>query len=101
MNPYYMLGLITVSIVLYASLVALVSLTGLPVVGAMVLVYAVMLYFMFSMQKRARQAYVPNERRRNVAFAHRNVRVVQLGFAGQEAANQDGAGVPAAASDRY
>lgn len=59
MNPYYILGVIAVSLMIYGALVSLVTLTGLSVVAAMITVYAAMFGFMLSMQRRARLAYLP------------------------------------------
>jgi len=58
MNPYHM------SVLIYVLLVALVSLTGISVVAAMIVVYTAMVACMVTMQKRARQAYIPQPERR-------------------------------------
>lgn len=104
MNPYYMLATIALSMLIYAATVALVALLGVPVIVAMVLVYAVMMWFMFGMQKRARQAYIPQERRRSAAAAQGFSTVMPtaqipaaLGFRDQVAANQERAAAAHAA----
>lgn len=104
-NPYYMIGFIAISMVVYATLVAAVTLTGVSIGVGMIIVYAVMLGCMLSMQKRARQAYVPQaERRRSpvvttAGFSAPIATSISLGrLAQQQAANQDN-GVSAAAAD--
>ncbi len=103
MNPYYMLATIAVSMLIYAATVAMITLVGVPVIAAMGLVYAVMMWFMFSMQKRARQAYIPQERRRTTATSMGFSTAVHipaaLGFQDQVAANQEGA--PARTADNF
>lgn len=96
MNPYYMIVVIAISMFIYAMLVAAVTLTGVSIGVAMIVVYAIMLCCMFSMQKRARQAYVPQtERRRSSAvtaagFSAPVSTSISLGqLAQQQAANQD------------
>lgn len=100
MNPYYIIGVIATSILVYAILVAAVTLTGVSIGIAMIVVYAIMLCCMFSMQKRARQAYMPQtERRRPSSVASSTVGAsmaasitspIRLGrLAEQQAANQE------------
>jgi len=63
-NPYYILGMIALSVMMYAALVSLLTLTGISIVTAMFFVYATMAVFMVAMQRRAVQAFLPNSERR-------------------------------------
>ncbi len=107
MNPYFIIGVIASSMLIYALLVVAVTLTGLSIGISMIVVYAIMLCCMYSMQKRARQAYTPQmERRRSPAIAASTIAAPSLGvpltapvslnrlveqdeLLEQEAANQD------------
>lgn len=56
MNPYQIMAVITVCALLFAGVVALLAMQGMHVLAAFVCVYVVAVGFMFSMQRRARQA---------------------------------------------
>ncbi len=56
MNPYQILGAITLCASLFAGIVALLAMQGLPIISAFVIVYAAAIWFMLSLQRRARQA---------------------------------------------
>jgi len=56
MNPYQIMGVITVCALLFAGVVALLAMQGVHVLFAFVCVYVVAVGFMLSMQRRARQA---------------------------------------------
>jgi len=53
MNPYTIIGAITVSAIFYAGMVSLFAWMGAPLIGAMALVYGSMLLLMMTMQRRA------------------------------------------------
>ena len=55
MNPYQIMGVIAVCASLFAGVVALLAMQGLPVLAAFVCVYFVAIWFMLSLQRRARQ----------------------------------------------
>ena len=56
MNPYQIVGIIAGCSLVFASVVALLAMQGLPVMMAFLLVYAVALVSMIAMQRRARQS---------------------------------------------
>lgn len=56
MNPYQIVGIITMCASLFAGIVALLAMQGMPVLTAFICVYAVAIWFMLSLQRRARQA---------------------------------------------
>lgn len=56
MNPYQIMGVIAVCASLFAGVVALLSMQGMPVLAAFICVYVVAIWFMLSLQRRARQA---------------------------------------------
>ena len=56
MNPYQIMGVITVCALLFAGVVALLAMQGVHVLFAFICVYVVAVGFMSSMQRRARQA---------------------------------------------
>lgn len=56
MNPYQIMGVITVCALLFAGVVALLVMQGMHVLSAFVFVYLVAIVCMLSMQRRARQA---------------------------------------------
>jgi len=66
MNPYQIMGVITVCALLFAGVVALLTMQGMHVLSAFVCVYIVAVGSMISMQRRARQAaeeaYFPSKR---------------------------------------
>lgn len=60
MNPYQIMGVITICALLFAGVVALLAMQGMHVLFAFVCVYVVAVGFMFSMQRRAKQAAEEN-----------------------------------------
>jgi len=56
MNPYQIMGVIAICASLFAGVVALLAMQGVPVLTAFVCVYLVAIWFMLSLQRRARQA---------------------------------------------
>ncbi len=56
MNPYQIMGVIAVCASVFAGVVALLAMQGVPVLVAFICVYVVAIWFMLSMQRRARQA---------------------------------------------
>ena len=56
MNPYQIVGVITLCASLFAGIVGLLAMQGMPVLTAFICVYAVAVWFMLSLQRRARQA---------------------------------------------
>ena len=56
MNPYQIVGIIAGCSLVFASVVALLAMQGLPVMIAFLLVYAVALVSMVGMQRRAHQS---------------------------------------------
>lgn len=56
MNPYQIVGIITLCTALFSGIVALLVMQGMPVLTAFICVYAVAIWFMLSLQRRARQA---------------------------------------------
>ncbi len=56
MNPYQIMGVISVCALMFAGVVAVLAMQGMHVLAAFVCVYVVAVGFMLSMQRRARQA---------------------------------------------
>lgn len=56
MNPYQIMGIIAICASLFAGVVALLATQGMPLLAAFVCVYVVAIWFMLSLQRRARQA---------------------------------------------
>jgi len=56
MNPYQIMGVITVGAMLFAGMVAFLTMQGMHVLTAFVCVYITAIWFMLSLQRRARQA---------------------------------------------
>jgi len=56
MNPYQIMGVITVCALLFAGVVALLTMQGMHVLSAFACVYIVAVGSMISMQRRARHA---------------------------------------------
>ena len=56
MNPYQIMGVIAVCASLFAGVVALLAMQGLPVLAAFICVYLVAIWFMLSLQRRASEA---------------------------------------------
>jgi len=57
MNPYQVMGIIATCTVVFAGVVALLTLHGMPMLIAFMCVYVVAVVCMLGMQKRARQTY--------------------------------------------
>ncbi len=57
MNPYQVMGIIATCTVVFAGVVALLTLHGMPILIAFMCVYLVAVVCMLGMQKRARQTY--------------------------------------------
>ena len=55
MNPYQIMGVIAICASLFAGVVALLTMQGMPVLAAFICVYVVAIWFMLSLQRRARQ----------------------------------------------
>jgi len=56
MNPYQIMGVIAICASLFAGVVALLAMQGMPVLTAFICVYLLAIWFMLSLQRRARQA---------------------------------------------
>ena len=56
MNPYQIMGVIAVCASLFAGVFALLAMQGMPVLVAFICVYILAIWFMLSLQRRARQA---------------------------------------------
>jgi len=70
MNPYTIIGAITVSAIFYAGTVALFAWMGTPLISAMALVYGSMLLVMMTMQRRASVSC--GQERRQTAYESQN-----------------------------
>jgi len=56
MNPYIIMGVIAICASLFAGVVALLAGQGVPILAAFICVYVVAIWFMLSLQRRAREA---------------------------------------------
>lgn len=64
MNPYQIMGVIAICASLFAGVVAFLAMQGMPVLIAFICVYVVAIWFMLSLQRRARQAAEGSARQR-------------------------------------
>ena len=89
MNPYTIIGAITVSAIFYTGMVALFAWMGTPLISAMALVYGSMLLLMMTMQRRAsvscgqerRQiAYQSHGQNRSLSLNHSSISVPSMNF---------------------
>ncbi len=64
MNPYQIVGIIAGSMLVFAMIVAALTLAGVPLIVAFLGVYLVTMWFMIGMQRRAQQSCNFREQRR-------------------------------------
>jgi len=79
MNPYQVMGIIACCTAIFAGVVAVLTIQGVPVVLAFLGVYLVAVWVMLGMQRRARQLFDgtehPYQRRLDQDTVTRTVRV--------------------------